>query len=63
MSDRIRKISVLGAGIMGSGIAQVAAQAGFEVVMTDLEDRFLEQGLKSINTSLRITEEKGKLSS
>ena len=63
MSDMIKKISVLGAGIMGSGIAQVAAQAGFQVVMRDLEDRFLQQGLKSIKDSLGIMKEKGKLSS
>jgi len=63
MSDMIKKISVLGAGIMGSGIAQVAAQAGFQVVMRDLEDKFLQQGLKSIKTSLGIMEEKGKLRS
>lgn len=63
MSGMIKKISVLGAGIMGSGIAQVAAQAGFQVVMRDLEDRFLQQGLKSIKTSLRMMKEKGKLSS
>lgn len=63
MSDMIKKISVLGAGIMGSGIAQVAAQAGFQVVMRDLEDKFLQQGLKSIKTSLHMMEEKGKLSS
>lgn len=63
MSDRIKKISVLGAGIMGSGIAQVAAQAGFQVVMRDLEDKFLQQGLRSIKDSLGIMKEKDKLSS
>ncbi|HMK77187.1 MAG TPA: 3-hydroxyacyl-CoA dehydrogenase NAD-binding domain-containing protein, partial [Thermodesulfobacteriota bacterium] len=38
----IKMIGVLGAGSMGNGIAQVAAQAGYQVVMRDIEDRFVE---------------------
>lgn len=58
----IQKIGVLGAGLMGSGIAQVAAQAGFRVTMMDMEVRFLERGMQSIKKSLEIYLSKGKLS-
>ena len=47
-----KKVGVLGAGIMGAGIAQVAAQAGMQVVMRDVEDRFLEKGMDTIKQSL-----------
>jgi 3-hydroxybutyryl-CoA dehydrogenase len=57
----IRKIGVLGAGLMGNGIAQVAAQAGYDVVMRDVEDRFVENGLKAIDSFLTKSVEKGKL--
>jgi 3-hydroxybutyryl-CoA dehydrogenase len=40
----IKVIGILGAGTMGNGIAQVAAQAGYEVVMRDVEDRFVIKG-------------------
>ena len=57
----VRKIGVVGAGQMGSGIAQVAAQAGFDVVLRDIEERFLERGLKTIRRSLAKFLEKGKI--
>jgi 3-hydroxybutyryl-CoA dehydrogenase len=57
----IETIGVLGAGIMGSGVAQVAAQAGFRVVMRDIEDRFVEHGLKTIDKFLSKSVEKGKM--
>ncbi|MCL6526789.1 MAG: 3-hydroxybutyryl-CoA dehydrogenase [Thermaceae bacterium] len=57
----IRKIGVVGAGQMGSGIAQVAAQAGYEVVLRDLEQGYLERGLVGIRRSLGKLLEKGKL--
>ncbi len=57
----IKKIGVLGAGSMGNGIAQVAAQAGYQVVMRDIEDRFVENGLKNINAFLTKSVEKGKM--
>ncbi len=58
----IKTIGVLGAGSMGNGIAQVAAQAGFQVVMRDIEERFVENGLKAIEKFLTKSVEKGKLS-
>ncbi|MDD5244218.1 MAG: 3-hydroxyacyl-CoA dehydrogenase NAD-binding domain-containing protein [Syntrophorhabdaceae bacterium] len=57
----IKKIGVLGAGTMGNGIAQVAAQAGYDVVMRDIEDRFVEGGLKNIDKFLSKSVEKGKM--
>jgi 3-hydroxybutyryl-CoA dehydrogenase len=58
----IKTIGVLGAGVMGNGIAQVAAMAGYNVVMRDIEDRFVEGGLKNIDKFLSKTVEKGKMS-
>lgn len=57
----IKKIGVLGAGAMGSGIAQVASQTGYEVILRDIEDSFVERGIKSINNFLSKSVEKGKL--
>ena len=61
----IRKIGVIGAGQMGGGIAQVAAQSGFEVIMSDISQEFLDKGMATITRNLdrsvkkeRITEEK-----
>jgi len=48
----INRVAVLGAGIMGAGIAQAAAQVGLEVHMRDIEDRFLENGMNTIRQSL-----------
>ncbi|ADR36325.1 3-hydroxyacyl-CoA dehydrogenase family protein [Oceanithermus profundus] len=48
----IRKIGVIGAGQMGSGIAQVAAQSGYEVVLMDVEELSLKKGLEAIRRSL-----------
>jgi len=57
----IKTIGVLGAGSMGNGIAQVAAQAGYHVVMRDIEERFVENGLKAIDKFLAKGIEKGKI--
>ena len=59
----IQKVCVIGAGIMGSGIAQVMAEAGLEVVICDIEERFLEKGLASIRNNLNRTVAKGKIES
>ncbi|MBN1254395.1 MAG: 3-hydroxybutyryl-CoA dehydrogenase [Deltaproteobacteria bacterium] len=58
----IKKIGVLGTGAMGNGIAQVCAQAGFEVVMRDIADEFVQRGFKTIEGFLSKSVEKGKLS-
>jgi 3-hydroxybutyryl-CoA dehydrogenase len=57
----VKAIGVLGAGSMGNGIAQVAAQAGYQVVMRDIEGRFVENGLKAIDKFLTKSVEKGKM--
>jgi len=59
----MKKITVLGAGIMGAGIAQCAAQAGFDVCLRDVEDRFVENGLTTIKSNLDRAVSKGKLAS
>ena len=57
----IKRIGVIGAGQMGAGIAQVSAQAGLDVVMRDIEDRFVQGGLDKIRKGLGKQVEKGKL--
>jgi len=57
----VRRIAVLGAGTMGHGIAQAAAAAGFEVVLRDLEEPFVENGLRSIESNLAKGVERGKV--
>jgi 3-hydroxybutyryl-CoA dehydrogenase len=57
----IKTIGVLGAGAMGSGIVQVAAQAGYNVIVRDIEDRFVENGIKNIDKFLAKSVEKGKM--
>jgi 3-hydroxybutyryl-CoA dehydrogenase len=58
----IKTIGVVGAGTMGNGIAQVAAMAGYDVIMNDIEDRFVQNGLKNIDKFLAKSVEKGKMS-
>jgi 3-hydroxybutyryl-CoA dehydrogenase len=58
----IKKIMVVGAGFMGSGIAQVAATAGFAVTMRDIKDVFVQKGLSAIEKNLKNRVNKGKLS-
>lgn len=48
----IEKVMVIGAGQMGSGIAQVCAQAGYEVILNDLKDEFVDRGLHVIRKNL-----------
>lgn len=55
---KIKKVCVLGAGIMGSGIAQVVAAAGFDVTMRDIQDRFVDKGLQTIKFHLGRAVEK-----
>ena len=57
----IKVIGVLGAGSMGNGIAQVASQAGYQVIMRDIEDRFVQNGLNAIEKFLKKSVEKGKM--
>jgi len=58
----IKKIMVIGAGQMGSGIVQVAAQAGYIVLMQDIKQEFLDRGIGIITKNLSRDVEKGKKS-
>lgn len=57
-----QKVAIVGAGLMGSGIAQVAAQAGWDVVLRDVTDAALKRGVDGIATSTAKFVEKGRLS-
>ena len=56
----IRRVCILGAGLMGSGIAQVCSQAGMEVTIRDIEQRFIDGGISTIKKNLSRDVEKGK---
>lgn len=58
----IKNVCVLGAGLMGNGIAQVCAQAGFQVAMRDIEQKFIDNGINNIRKNLSRDVEKGKKS-
>ncbi|WP_255196823.1 3-hydroxyacyl-CoA dehydrogenase family protein [Halorarius litoreus] len=60
--DEVRTVGVVGAGTMGNGIAQVTAHAGYEVVMRDIEQAFVQNGLDAIDDSLSRFVNKEKLS-
>jgi 3-hydroxybutyryl-CoA dehydrogenase len=55
----IKKVGVLGCGLMGSGIAQVSAAAGFDVTVLELDQKFLEKGFAAIRKSLEKLASKG----
>ena len=57
----MEKIFVLGAGTMGAGIVQAFAQKGYEVIVRDIKDEFVERGLAGINKSLSKLVSKGKM--
>ena len=57
----VKTIGVLGAGIMGAGIAQTAAQAGYPVIMRDIADDFVSRGLNGIGKNLNREVQKGRL--
>lgn len=58
---KIEKVGVVGCGLMGSGIAEVAAKAGFDVVVREVSEEFIEAGRKRIEKSLARAVDKGKL--
>ena len=62
MAQQIEMVGVLGAGLMGHGIAQVAAQSGYAVVLRELDDQRLAQGVAKIDKQLSRAVEKGKSS-
>jgi len=57
----IRKVGVLGCGLMGSGIAQISAQAGYETVVREVTGELLDKGLDRIRASLDKAVRRGKM--
>jgi 3-hydroxybutyryl-CoA dehydrogenase len=57
----MKKIAVIGAGTMGAGIAQIAIEAGYQVWLRDIEDRFVEKGIGTIKRFLSRKLEKEKI--
>ncbi len=60
-ANEIKTVGVLGAGTMGNGIAHVFAKYGFEVILRDIEQRFLDRGLDTISKNLDREIKKGKV--
>jgi len=58
----IKKVGVVGCGIMGGGIAQVSAQSGYEVVASEINEELLNKGLAAINSILTRSVDKGRIS-
>ena len=57
----IKKIMVIGAGQMGGGIAQVCSQAGYSIVLADLEEKFVQKGMAVIESNLQRSLDKGRI--
>ena len=57
----IKNVGVVGCGIMGTGIAQVCAQSGYHVIVSEINDTLLQKGLKSLENTLGRLVEKGKI--
>lgn len=60
---KISRVGVLGAGLMGSGIAEVSARAGYDTVVREVSDDLVQKGIERIEKSLSRAVEKGKLAS
>jgi 3-hydroxybutyryl-CoA dehydrogenase len=56
----IKKVGVVGCGLMGSGIVEVCAKAGYEVIVSEINEEFLQKGMDRINKSLSRAVSKGK---
>ena len=59
----VKKIAVIGSGLMGSGIAYVSAWNGFDVTMVDIKQEFIDKGMDRIRSDVMTGIEKGKYSS
>lgn len=61
MTNEIRVIGVIGAGTMGNGIAHVCARSGYDVLLCEVEQRFLDRGLETLRKNLEREAAKGKI--
>jgi len=59
--ESIKTVAVLGAGTMGNGIAHVFARAGYNVILRDVQESFLQRGMEAIGKNLDREVKKGKL--
>ncbi len=59
---KVQKVGVVGCGAMGGGIAQISAQAGYSVVVSEISEELLNKGLKSIDSFLTKSVERGRMS-
>ncbi|SDY57752.1 3-hydroxybutyryl-CoA dehydrogenase [Tindallia californiensis] len=57
----IEKVGIIGAGVMGAGIAEIIAKSGYDVVLKDMEEGYIQSGIKNIEKNLKKSVEKGKL--
>lgn len=60
--DSIQRVGVVGCGLMGSGIAEVCARAGLEVIVTEPDEKLIEAGRARVDGSIQRAQKKGKLS-
>src|SRR4051812_43555065 len=61
MSLEIRKVGIIGAGQMGNGIAQVCAQAGYDVMLNDISEDRIHAGIETIDSNLSKLAQKGSI--
>ncbi len=61
MNDRLKKVTVIGGGTMGNGIAHTAAATGFDVTLIDVNDEILQRALSTITSNLQRGVDKGKM--
>ena len=57
----IKKVGIVGCGLMGSGIAEITARAGYEVLITEVTEEFLKKGISRIEASTQKAVDKGKM--
>ncbi|TFG28206.1 MAG: 3-hydroxyacyl-CoA dehydrogenase family protein [Promethearchaeota archaeon] len=61
MTQEVRNIAIIGAGLMGNGIAQISLMAGYNVMMVDVKQEFIDKGVAAIEDGLKRLEAKGQL--
>src|SRR5215216_4315578 len=59
---KIQKVGVIGCGLMGSGIAEVSARAGYDTVIREVSDELLQAGMRRVEQSIKTAVSRGKMS-